>query len=172
MFLRTRWTSGLNSRFRKRIRFITLGILHWQMEVSLNKQVMKVLTPSALLFVAGVLLYMRFKSPSLSIGELRWVYLGDNVSVIRAQGKDLVGPGNIELHVSSNFVYGCFSHANDFVGRWFAIKRDTHETHVSEKPEEIERMFRLYNADESMWSNSSGTFYKTFQSLREASICK
>lgn len=138
----------------------------------MNKQVMKVLTLAVLFFVTGVLLYMCVKRPSLSIGELRWVYLGDNISVIRAQGEDLIGPGNIELHVASNFVYGIFSYASDYVNRWFAIKRDTQEVYVSERPEEIERVFRLYNADESMWSNSSGTFYKTFQSLRDASVCE
>ena len=116
----------------------------------------------------GVLLYVYCWKPSLTLGEMQWVYLGDNISIIRAHGKNLIGPGHIELHVSSNLVYGVFSAEDDFEGRWFAIERDTLKTYVRERPEEIESVLKTHNERGLMRTNTSGSFFKTFQSLRDA----
>lgn len=114
------------------------------------------------------LLCLYFWHPSLSIGDLQWVHLGDNISVIRSRGKNLIGPGCIELHVSSNFVHGVFSDEGEFTGRWFAIRRDTKKVYVSENPDEIERVFKYYKDKTSIWSNPGGCFYRTFQSQKSA----
>lgn len=80
--------------------------------------------------------------------------------------KNLIGPGHIELHVSSNLVYGVFSAEDDFEGRWFAIERDTQKTYVRERPEAIESVLKTHN-EGLMRTNTSGSFFKTFQSLRD-----
>lgn len=125
--------------------------------------------------VFGVL-YLCLSRPSLSIGKLRWVYRGANISVIRAGGKDLVGPGFIELHVSSNFVYGVVSCENDLETRWFAIRKDSQKVYVGESPDHVERMLGLaYSEGDAVWPEEirrNGLYYKTFQSQRESEKCR
>lgn len=127
------------------------------------------------LLVFGAL-YFCFRRPCIPIGGLRWIYLGENVSVIRACGKDLMGPGFIELHVSSNFVYGACSSEGELESRWFAIGKYTRKVYAGETVDEVERLLESEcPPEEAIWPpviRCHGSFYKTFQSQWEANGCK
>ncbi len=113
-------------------------------------------------------LYMLISHPYISFGPIRWVYLGDDISVIMRHGKRLIGPGDIELHATPDFIYGLFCNEDDwYENRWFAIRRRDGKVYVSERSEEIERMFRACGSKASFGLNWSGGIYRTFQSMRE-----
>ncbi len=113
-------------------------------------------------------LYMLISHPCISFGPIRWVYLGDDISVIMRHGKRLIGPGDIELHATPDFIYGLFCNEDDwYENRWFAIRRRDGKVYVSERSEEIERMFRACGSKASFGLNWSGGIYRTFQSMRE-----
>ena len=113
-------------------------------------------------------LYMLISHPCIGFGPIRWVYLGDDISVIMRHGKRLIGPGDIELHATPDFIYGLFCDEGDrYENRWFAIRRRDGKVYVGGRAEEIERVFRACGSKASFRLNWPGGIYRTFQSMRE-----
>ena len=113
-------------------------------------------------------LYMLISHPCIGFGPIRWVYLGDDISVIMRHGKRLIGPGDIELHATPDFIYGLFCDEGDrYENRWFAIRRRDGKVYVGGRAEEIERVFRACGSKASFGLNSPGGIYRTFQSMRK-----
>lgn len=113
-------------------------------------------------------LYMLISHPCIGFGPIRWVYLGDDISVIMRHGKRLIGPGDIELHATPDFIYGLFCDEGDrYENRWFAIRRRDGKVYVGGRAEEIERVFRACGSKASFRLNWPGGIYRTFQSMRK-----
>ena len=113
-------------------------------------------------------LSMLISHPCIGFGSIRWVYLGDDISVIMRHGKRLIGPGDIELHATPDFIYGLFCDEGDwYENRWFAIRRRDGKVYVSGRSEEIERVFRACGSKASFGLNRPGGIYRTFQSMRK-----
>lgn len=113
-------------------------------------------------------LYMLISHPYIGFGPIRWVYLGDDISVIMRHGKRLIGPGDIELHATPDFIYGLFCDEGDrYENRWFAIRRRDGKVYVGGRAEEIERVFRACGSKASFRLNWPGGIYRTFQSMRK-----
>lgn len=95
-----------------------------------------------LVLLFGVVVFCIYRHMQLSaiqIGDLTWVYLGDNISKIQYKDRILVGPGYIEVNISPEFVCGNFSGLYDLHNRWFVIKRCTGDVYVGESADEAER---------------------------------
>lgn len=63
-----------------------------------------------------------FPRQCVPIGDMEWVYLGDNMSEIRFKGEMLVGPCQMEIAEVDDFVYGNSSEDSP----WFVIDKKTH----------------------------------------------
>lgn len=113
-------------------------------------------------------LYMLISHPCIGFGPIRWVYLGDDISVIMRHGKRLIGPGDIELRATPDFIYGLSCDEGDwYENRWFAIRRRDGKVYVGGRAEEIERVFRACGSKASFRLNWPGGIYRTFQSMRK-----
>lgn len=90
---------------------------------------MKISRPAVWMFVvAAIGLYIvrahhgGLLHRSLQIGDMDWIYMGNNVSVIQYAGKTIVGPCRLEIMERDHFVYG----NSDEDESWFVIDKNTH----------------------------------------------
>lgn len=59
---------------------------------------------------------------SLQVGDLDWIYRGDNTSEIQFNGRPIIGPCRLEIMEDNDFVYG----NSDEDSPWFVIDKNTH----------------------------------------------
>ena len=71
-----------------------------------------------ILFMWNVVLHRR----SVPIGDMEWIYLGNNMSEIRFRGKTLTGPCQMEIVETGDAVYG----NSDEDTPWFVIDKKSH----------------------------------------------
>lgn len=130
-----------------------------------RKAIMKHLSLKIMLFVIAIfVVWFHYKRHVISIGEIEWIDLGDNKSVIKFNGKDIVGPGGIELNVSSNIVYGMVVDDN-FECRWFAICVTGGKVYTGKSAYQVEEM--LLQEGVTVKNFNFGCIYYTIHSFKE-----
>lgn len=77
------------------------------------------------LLLCGLAMSIFFRKPSISIGDVRWVYEGDNISHIACGHDILVESGGIELNHSGHFICGLFVSHKEACSYWFVIDMRT-----------------------------------------------
>lgn len=108
-------------------------------------------------------------SSSVQIGCIRWVYLGDNASVLKCGLKTVIGPGNIELRVSSDIVYGVCYSTDISESYWFAVCTKTGKVYLDDCDERVEQKLidkGLVSADFAV-----GGPLDTYQTFRRRQKC-
>jgi len=140
----------------------------WLVQVQLNDsegEIMKNTALKILLPLIVVVVWLFTWNSTISIGAYEWICLGGNKSVIKFNGRNIVGPGEIELNVSSNIVYGMVAKEDDFIGRWFAICVAQNKVYIGEYADQVKHML----VQDCVVSNdfNFGCIYHTFLSFRK-----
>ena len=67
--------------------------------------------------------HSRLLRRSLQIGDMDWIYMGNNRSEIQFNGRTIVGLCQLEIMEESDFIYG----NSDEDSPWFVIDKNTHQ---------------------------------------------
>jgi len=121
---------------------------------------------TTVIFVLIVVIYLFNNDPFVAMGEFKWVYLGNNISVIKHNGENIIGPGNIELNISSNIIHGIVTEKESLISKWFVICMDTNKVYIDEYADKIEMM--VVRGQGNNRNFRFGNTYKTFQSYKSS----